>query len=252
MITSDRAQIRIVIADDHTMFREALRLVLTMEGGFAVVAEASDGHEAVRRVLQHRPDVLVLDLNMPRADGFEALRQLRAAHADARVVLLTGAAADLDAVSALTLGAHAVLSKDVCPSNLCDCVRSVARGGSWVGHDQVADLIHALRGLPATPATPPTPAEGLTPREREVVEAVLGGATNRDIGIELGVSQQTVKNHLTSVFNKLGVSNRVELALYATYHHLSSGNRALHRATAPGGSARRKQSSSAFDSQAVA
>jgi two-component system, NarL family, nitrate/nitrite response regulator NarL len=204
------------------MFRSALRLVLETEAGVSVVAEAGDGNEAVRCVAEHQPDVLLLDLEMPRATGLDALRQIQQANARVRTVILTAAISNTDVVTALTLGAYGVVLKDISASSLCDCVRSVARGKHWIGHEHLRDLVGALREFPAT-APPPTPAETLTPRELEIVAAVLDGATNRDIATGLSVSAQTVKNHLSHVFNKLGVSSRLELALYATHHRLLHG-----------------------------
>ncbi len=218
--------VRVVIADDHTMFRHALRLVLESEAGFSVVAEAGDGREAVRLVAAHRPDVLLLDLEMPRATGLDALRQLQASDGGVRVVILTAAISNADIVSAVTLGAHGVLLKDVSPSALCECVRAVARGRHWIGHEHIRGLVSALRRSPADAASPSTPAQTLTARELQIVEAVLDGATNRDIAVGLSLGAQTVKNHLTRIFNKLGVSSRLELALFATHHRLLDGNRA--------------------------
>jgi two-component system, NarL family, nitrate/nitrite response regulator NarL len=220
MTTSTPRPVRIVIADDHTLFRDALRAVLTTEAGFSVVAEACDGDDAVRQVVEHGPDVLLLDLDMPRASGLDALRQLNASASGVRAVILTAAISNADVVTALTLGAFGVVLKDVVPSVLCDCVRSVARGTHWIGHEHVRDLVHALRRFQPAPAPSPTPAETLTPRELQVVAAVLDGATNRDIGADLSLSTQTVKNHLMKVYDKVGVSSRLELALYATRHGL--------------------------------
>jgi len=220
---SSESTIRVVVADDQTLFRHALRLVLETEARVSVVAEAGDGHEAVRRVVEHRPDVLLLDLEMPRATGLDALRQLREIATGVRTVILTAAISNFDVVTALTLGAYGILLKDVSASSLCECVRAVASGTYWIGHEHLRDLVGALRQHPIDVETASTPAGTLTRRELQVISAVLHGDTNRDIAAALSVSAQTVKNHLTHVFNKVGVSSRLELALYATHHRLLDG-----------------------------
>ena len=177
------------------MFREALRLVLSAEG-FSVVGEACDGDEAVRRVVEQRPHVLLLDLQMPRAGGLDALRQLASGNTGVRTVILTAAISNEDVVTAVTLGAYGVVLKDIASPQLCDCVRAVAQGQHWIRHQDIRELVSALLRVPAVAATLPTPTETLTRRERQVIAAVLEGATTRDISAQLDLSPQTVKNHL--------------------------------------------------------
>jgi DNA-binding NarL/FixJ family response regulator len=231
--------VRIVIADDHPIFRDALRLVLTAEGGFTVVGEACDGDEAVRAVLTHRPDLLLLDLSMPRAGGLDALRQLAVAGTEVRTVLLTAAITGTELTTALSLGACGILLKDASPSVLCDCVRAVARGHYWIGRGQVQGLLDAVQCIGAPSARSASPAGTLTPRELQIIGVVLEGASNRDIALRFRLSEQTVKNHLARVFDKVGVSSRLELALYARHHEIL-GRRAAPPGVAPSvvGSAR--------------
>jgi two-component system, NarL family, nitrate/nitrite response regulator NarL len=195
------------------MFRDAVRTALGAAGGFEVVADACDGDEAVRCVLKHRPRVLLLDLALPRAGGLDALRQLRDHETGVLPVVLADTVTNADAVTALTLGARGVLTKDVLLSVLFDCLTAVAQGNYWIANEQIRAVVDAAQGMRTQ--APPTPAETLTSREMEIVAAVADGATNLDISVGLKISVQTVKNHLSRVFDKLGVSSRLELAMYA-------------------------------------
>jgi DNA-binding NarL/FixJ family response regulator len=204
--------VRVVIADRLPIFRDALRATLEGPGGFAVVGEAGNGNEAIRRVHEHRPQVLLLDLAMPPAGGLDVLRQLRDSDTGVHTAVLADKVTSADVATALTLGARSVLTRDVQLSVLYDCLRVVAHGNCWSGSTCIRDVVNAVRRVPAKP--PPTPAGTLTPREVDVIAAVTDGAINRDIGVSLKISEQTVKNHLNHVFDKLGVSSRLELALY--------------------------------------
>jgi DNA-binding NarL/FixJ family response regulator len=216
----DTATIRILIADDHGLFRDALRKLLEMEEDFEVVGAATDGAEAVRLARELKPDVLLLDLAMPRLTGIEALRELASGASPVHTVLLAGAVEKRQILEALQLGARGVVLKDAATQLLLKCIRCVMAGEYWVGRDRVSDLLETLRQMAPT-GTPPAPgAHGLTPRERDIVAAIVAGQANKDIARSLGISEETVKHHLTSIFNKLGVSNRLELALLAVNQRL--------------------------------
>jgi len=215
-------RITIVIADDHPIFREGLQRLLEVEPDLEVVATAADGHQAVRLVQSATPDVLLLDLAMPRYPGLEVLRELRRLDATARSIVLTAAIDEAQSVEALRLGARGIVLKDTATSLLVKCIRLVMAGQFWVGREAVSTLVGALRHTPATrdEAAPPF---GLTPRQLEIVRAVASGATNRQIAAQFGISEDTVKQHVTSAFDKCGVSSRVELALFAVNHKLIDG-----------------------------
>jgi DNA-binding NarL/FixJ family response regulator len=218
-MSEPRPPIRIVIADDHPLVRDGLRKLLEGQSGFRVIGEAADGIEALERAKALEPDVLLLDLAMPRMNGLEVLSALADSTTSVRTVLLTAAIEGEETVRALRLGARGVVLKESATEQLYLCIRAVMRGEFWVGREHVGDLLQALRQLERA-SSPPPPAATLTARERQIIAAVVEGASNRDIGKMIGVSEQTVKNRLSSVFDKLGVSSRLELALYAVHHGL--------------------------------
>jgi two-component system, NarL family, nitrate/nitrite response regulator NarL len=211
---------RILIADDHAIVREGLRKLLQAQEDFSVVGEAADGIEAVERTRQLEPDILLLDLSMPLLDGLGVLKALSAEKCGTRCVLLTASIEPEETVDALRLGAHGVVLKASITDVLYQCIRAVAAGAFWVGQERLGDLVRSLRKVDPAEAREAPPAARLTPREYQVIAAILGGATTRDMGGQFSISQQTVKNHLSRIFDKLGVSSRLELALYAVHHRL--------------------------------
>jgi two-component system, NarL family, nitrate/nitrite response regulator NarL len=219
-----RARIRILIADDHTMVREALRELLRGERDFAVVGEAGDGAEAIHLSASLRPDVLLVDLAMPRIGGLEALRELVDAQSPVRPIVLAASIKHDDIVKALQLGARGVVLKDAPADVLFRSIRTVMEGRYWLGRQAAENLAGALRMVVS--AKPPTSNTfGLTRRQLEVISNVIDGLTNKEIASTLSLSEETVKHHLTQIFDKLGVSNRVELALFAMHSGLVSDAR---------------------------
>ncbi len=217
----ERNKIRILVADDHPIFRDGLRKLLEAEADFRVIGEASDGEEAVKLAHELKPDVLLLDLAMPRQPGLDALRELSAAATPVRTILLTVAIEKAQLVEALQLGARGVVLKETSTELLLKSIRSVVAGQYWVGREAVTDLVRVLRDLiPAAGEEAKKKAFGLTPRELEIVSAIVLGYTNRDIARKFNISEDTVKHHLTNIFDKVGVSNRLELALFSIEHRL--------------------------------
>jgi DNA-binding NarL/FixJ family response regulator len=213
--------IRIVIADDHPIFRDGLRRLLESDPRFQVVGEAGDGQEAVSQVAKLRPDILLLDLAMPRSNGLQALQELIDLGLPIRPVLLTAAIDPAETIRALQLGARGVILKESATQLLYRCLTSVMNGEYWVGHERVQDIVQHLRAAGREAAeTKATPAMMLTRRELQIVAAIVEGASNKDIGQQFNLSEQTVKNHLSHIFDKVGVSNRLELALFAVHHKL--------------------------------
>jgi two-component system, NarL family, nitrate/nitrite response regulator NarL len=222
-----RRGIRIAIADDERLFRDALRALLKGEG-FCVVGVAADGIETVRLVRRRRPDVLLLDLAMPGVTGLDALRALSQGRVGVRTLVLTGAIGRDDIIAALQLGARGVLLKNAPPDVLFRSIRAVFEGGYWLGDEAIDGLLQAIRtvGPSAAPLVDLPGAAGrrpfnLTARELDVIRAVVGGHTNKEIAKQFGVTEDTIKHHLTSIFDKVGTSNRLELALFAMHHRLA-------------------------------
>ena len=222
---------RVVLADDECLFRTSLRQLLSVPpsvvkdvygvdvgAGFEVVGEAGSGEDAVRVVQSIRPDLLLLDLSMPRLSGLEALRLLEGCQDGTRTVLLTGAINRNDLFVAVQLGARGVLLKDSSTELLFEAMVSVMTGRYWLGQMLVNDLVEMVRTMIQPGSRGGRQAFGLTPREREVLAKVVAGFGNKEIAREFAVSEETIKHHLTRMFDKVGVSNRTELASLATQH----------------------------------
>lgn len=213
--------ISILIVDDHPTFRYGLRKLLESEPGFHVLGEAADGSEVVRLVRELNPQILLLDLVMRRHPGLDVLRDLAAAGSKVRTIILTAAIEKAEIARALQLGARGIVLKESATEMIINCIHSVMRGQYWVGHENVSDLVQLLhRFLPRHGEKNARENFGLSPREIEVVTAIVAGYSNREIAQKLSVSEQTVKHHITNTFDKLGVSNRMELTLFAINHHL--------------------------------
>jgi len=208
----DISSIRIIIADDHAIFRDGLRRLLATQEDFQVIGEASDGKEAIALAQSHKPDVLLLDLAMPRVPGMEVLRELSKQETPVRTILLTAAIQPFAVTSALQLGARGIVLKASPPEMLLKSIRSVHEGQFWVGSEPVSAFARAGQGG--------TGGFGLTSREIEIISAIKQGSSNREIAGRLAISEETVKRHLSNIYGKLGVSSRLELAVLASEQHL--------------------------------
>jgi len=214
--------VRILIADDHALFRQGLRRLLEEERGFRVVGEAADGVETVKCVHELKPDVLLLDMSMPRRAGLEVLPELETSASRVRTMILAANIEKSQIVEALQHGARGVVLKECASDVLMESIRTVMAGHYWIGREKVFDILGTLRELQAAGISGKSQNRyGLTVRELQIVTKVAAGCTNNEIAKEFSVSERTVKHHLTSIFDKVGVSTRLELALFAVFHDLS-------------------------------
>jgi two-component system, NarL family, response regulator LiaR len=210
--------IRVLIVDDHAVVREGLRTFLELQDGIAVAGEAADGEQAVMQAEALRPDVVLMDLVMPRLDGVGAMRELRRRLPDTRVIVLTSFAEDERLLPAIQAGAAGYLLKNVAPPELARAVRAAHAGEALIDPVIAARLVDAI----AQPAGEPA-RERLTAREQEVLALIARGYSNKRIALELGIAEKTVKTHVGHVLAKLGVTDRTQAAVHAVRMGLDRG-----------------------------
>jgi DNA-binding NarL/FixJ family response regulator len=225
----DRAKrkIRIVIADDHPIVRDGLRKLLALEDDLEVVGEAADGREVLDRVQELEPDILLLDLRMPNLDGLSALHALQQTNKSTRVIVLTASEDKNEFVQAMKLGCSGIVLKQTAPDLIVKSIRKVYAGEIWLDSHTTAAVMRQFASpaeLAAAGAAKGRERSPLSQREREIVALVAQGYKNKEMAEKMFISEQTVKNHLHNIFDKLGVSDRLELALYAIHKGLHLGN----------------------------
>ena len=235
-----------VLADNHSIFRASLRQLLSVPPrtikevysvdvgtGFQVVGEAGTGEETVRIVESVQPDLLLLDLSMPRMSGLEALGELKSHTDRMRTVLLAATIDRPQLLTAVQLGVRGLILKNATTEVLFDAIVSVLAGQYFLGRELITDFMETVRPLiDSSRAQGGKLAFGLTPREREVLALVAGGCANKEIARQCAVSEETVKHHLTRIFGKVGASNRTELAMLASRNGLDTQHASL-RPTGP-------------------
>lgn len=208
-------KIRVLIADDHGVVRQGLRAFLEAQSDIEVVGEAGDGSEAVRLADDLRPDVLVMDVVMPRLDGIEAIRRIRASGVPAKVIVLTSFADDQKVFAAVRAGASGYLLKDVRPDELGEAIRTVMRDEALLNPRIAATLMQEFAHQARTPA-----ADALTGREMDVLRLIATGRSNKEIALDLRIAEKTVKTHVSSILSKLQLADRTQAALYAVRERL--------------------------------
>jgi len=217
-------KIRIMIVDDHPLFREGLRRVLEAEDDILVEAEVADGHEAIALARQIRPDVVLLDISLPSMNGLQVTREIKAGLPDTAVINLTAYHDEEQIIHAINAGASAYYPKEVMPDKLMFAVRQVTKG-QWVIDDRVLNkeelgdwLFDQYRQIAATGFVDDSRFVPLSSREMEILQYVVRGSSNKEIAHALQISQQTVKNHISSILRKLDAKDRTEAAVYALRH----------------------------------
>lgn len=216
-------KVQILIADDHRLFREGLRELLQEQPDFQVAGEAPDGQETLRLLDHLNPDILLLDLEMPRLSGMEVLKKLGGSSGHTRIIVLTALMDKPQIPEAFALGVRGLVLKEYAAGTLMGCIRAVMAGKYWILGEAVSDpsAISLDQGKAAKAAGAGN-RYSLTARELEILSAIIAGQTNREIAEKFTISEQTVKHHLTHIFDKVGVYNRLELALFAIHHGVIS------------------------------
>lgn len=212
--------IRVLIADDEKLVRHALRIFVDTSGDMEVVGEATDGDEAVALAAQLLPDVVLMDLQMPRVSGIEATRRIMRVTSEVRVLAVTTFSTERHVVPALRAGASGYLVKDTDPDDILNAIREVAAGRSAMSPRLTRDLILSLRDNPAEESVTVARPEPLTPRELSIVKAIAHGRSNAEIARELHLAEPTVKANLGRVMSKWGVRDRVQVLIYAITNNL--------------------------------
>ena len=208
--------IRVLIVDDHAVVRQGLRAFLQTQDDVEIAGEAADGDEAVRQVRELVPDVVLMDLVMPKLDGIAAIREMRALSPSTRVLVLTSFADDDKVFAAVKAGAAGYLLKDVRPQELGDAIRTVYRGEALLHPTVAAKLMRELAQTGRRQASP----DSLTDRELDVLRLIARGMSNKEIALELGIAEKTVKTHVSNILQKLHLADRTQAALYAVRERL--------------------------------
>ncbi len=218
-MSPDAKPIRVLLVDDHTLFRSGIKLLLERQAGFEVVGEAGDGLEGVKRAKQLKPDVVLLDLHMPITSGLEAIPLLREEVPDAQIIMLTVSEDADDLLDALRAGARGYLLKNIETDFLLNSIRSAANGESVMSSQMAGKLADVMRAT-SKETTSATEINKLTPREREIIVMLARGASNKEIARSLDLAESTVKIHVQGILRKLNLASRVQAAVYAVENHL--------------------------------
>jgi two-component system, NarL family, response regulator LiaR len=215
--------IRILLCDDHAMFRQGLKSILETETAFRVIGEASTGREAVRYALETHPDIIVMDIQMPEMDGVAATKDILAEWSDAKVIILTMYRQDTYVFEAIKVGARGYLLKDADANDLIESIKRVSEGETLLSADMAASILDEFKRVKeVTPENAEHKLSDLTEREAAILRLLAQGASNQEIAEKLEVSEKTVRNRLSEIFSKLRLNNRTQAALYALREGIAS------------------------------
>ena len=214
-------EIKVLIADDHTMFRQGLKQILELEPDIAVVAQAANGQEAVRLAGEQKPDVILMDINMPGVNGLQAIKELKQEKNSSKIIVLTIHQDREYLFKTLQMGAEGYVLKDAEPEVLIEAIRNVCNGQSYIQPNMTKELVKEFNRV-TLHEKDRDEQSNLTSRETEVLELIAEGMINKEIAKQLYISEKTVKNHVSNIFKKLNVSDRTQAAIYAFKHNLKS------------------------------
>lgn len=216
-------KIKVMVADDHSLIRKGLTQILELEKDIEVIAQASNGREAVEQAMKLKPDVILMDINMPIQNGLSAIKELRGKGCPSNVIVLTIHEDREYLREAVDIGANGYVMKDAEADNLVEAIRDVHKGETYIQPSMASDMIYAIEN--SSCGTLPNhfsfKETDLTPRETEVLLLIADGMNNKEIADELYISEKTVKNHVSSIFRKLNVSDRTQAAIYVFKNHLN-------------------------------
>lgn len=214
-------RIRVLIADDHSMVRQGLKQIIELEKDLIVIAQANDGDEAIKMVNQHKPDVILMDINMPGKNGIQAIRELKKEEENLKIIVLTIHEDREYLFKTLQMGALGYVLKDAEPSMLVTAIRTVNRGESYIQPNMTKELIKEFNRVTLHERDKEV-ENNLTAREVEVLQLIAEGMINKEIAKHLYISEKTVKNHVSNIFKKINVSDRTQAAIYAFKHNIKA------------------------------
>lgn len=212
-------KIKVLIADDHSMVRQGLKQILELERDIMVIAQASNGSEAVKYAREQKPDVILMDINMPNVNGLQAIRELKLEKSPSKVIVLTIHQDREYLFKTLQMGAEGYVLKDAEPAVLIEAIRNVHRGQSFIQPNMTKELVKEFNRV-TLHERERSEENSLTSREIEVLELIAEGMINKEIAKQLYISEKTVKNHVSNIFKKLNVSDRTQAAIYAFKHNM--------------------------------
>lgn len=215
------SKINVLIADDHSLFRQGLKQILELEEDITVVAQASNGEEAVKLAKEKDPDIILMDINMPGINGLQAIKELKQEKISAKIIVLTIHEDREYLFKTLQMGAEGYVLKDAEPSVLVEAIRSVNNGESYIQPNMTKELVKEFNRVTLHEKDKQV-ENNLTSREIEVLELIAEGMINKEIAKQLYISEKTVKNHVSNIFKKLNVSDRTQAAIYAFKHNIKS------------------------------